>query len=84
MPKMDGFEATSAIREKEKKTGSHIPIIALTAHAMKGDKEKCIENGMDDYISKPIKPEDLFDTIDRVIKKLKSKQSEFENTRNEI
>ena len=84
MPKMDGFEATSAIREKEKKTGSHIPIIALTAHAMKGDKEKCIESGMDDYISKPIKPEELFDTIKRVMDRSKGKQRTFKVTRNEI
>lgn len=84
MPRMDGFEATAAIREKERKTGSHIPIIALTAHAMKGDREKCLEAGMDDYISKPIKPEDLLGSIKRVIAKFKGKPNEWENLRDEI
>ncbi|MFQ6109766.1 MAG: response regulator, partial [Candidatus Aminicenantales bacterium] len=74
MPKMNGFEATTAIREKEEQTGSHIPIIALTAHAMKGDREKCIETGMDDYISKPVKPEELFRAIERVVAKCKGKR----------
>jgi CheY-like chemotaxis protein len=64
MPEMDGFEATEAIRKKEKETGNHIPIIAMTAHAMKGDKEKCIEKGMDGYVSKPIKAEELFEVIE--------------------
>ena len=59
MPVMDGFEAASAIREKEKYSGKHIPIIALTANAMKGDKEKCLEAGMDDYLSKPVRSENL-------------------------
>ena len=75
MPKMDGFEATAAIREKEKQTKSHIPIVALTAHAMKGDRERCLEAGMDDYVSKPIKPEELFATIERAIKKARSQKS---------
>jgi len=69
MPEMDGLEATAAIREKEKKTRYHIPIVAMTAHAMKGDRERCLDAGMDDYVSKPLKPEDLLKTIERVIKK---------------
>ena len=64
MPEMDGFEATQAIRQKEKETGHHIPILALTAHAMKGDMEKCMEKGMDGYVSKPIKAEELFEVIE--------------------
>ena len=65
MPQMDGIEATRTIRELEFEKGSHIPIIAMTAHAMKGDKERCLEAGMDDYISKPIKPDELYQVINR-------------------
>jgi two-component system sensor histidine kinase/response regulator len=64
MPEMDGFEATSAIREREKSTGKHIPIVAMTAHAMKGDKERCLASGMDDYLAKPIRGKDLFEIIE--------------------
>ena len=81
MPEMDGFEATAAIREKEKETNNHIPIVALTAHAMKGDRERCLEAGMDDYVAKPIKPEELFTTINRVIKKTSPKPSEVKADR---
>ena len=59
MPEMDGFEATAAIRECESKAGGRIPIVALTAHAMRGDRERCIAQGMDAYLSKPIQPEEL-------------------------
>jgi PAS domain S-box-containing protein len=65
MPEMDGFAATNAIREREKSTGTHIPIIAMTAHAMKGDEERCIAAGMDAYISKPIRPDQLFALVRR-------------------
>jgi len=67
MPEMDGFEATALIREKEKLTGAHLPIIALTAYAMKGDEERCRAAGMDDYIAKPIRPQDLFRVIHRLL-----------------
>lgn len=66
MPEMDGFEATALIREKEKKTGGHIPIIAMTAHAMKGDRERCLDAGMDEYVSKPIRPQAVVDAIEAV------------------
>ena len=67
MPGMDGLEATAAIRNRETATGAHIPIIALTAHAMKGDRERCISAGMDAYISKPIRSKELFETIEHVL-----------------
>jgi PAS domain S-box-containing protein len=67
MPEINGFEATAVIRERELGTGKHIPIIALTAHALKGDRERCIEAGMDDYISKPIEAAKLFDIIEAAV-----------------
>ena len=69
MPDMDGLETTAAIRKREKKSGTHIPIVAMTAHAMKGDREKCLEAGMDDYVSKPIIAAKLLATIEQVLKK---------------
>src|ERR1700681_2004085 len=65
MPEMDGLQATVAIRRGEMKSGKHIPIIAMTAHAMAGDKERCLEAGMDDYLTKPIRPEQLGDVLKR-------------------
>ena len=63
MPELDGIQATRLIRANERHTGLHIPIIAVTALAMKGDAEKCLEAGMDDYVAKPIKPNELFQKI---------------------
>ncbi len=67
MPEVSGFEATAAIREMEKKSSSHVPILALTAHAMVGDKEKCLEAGMDDYLTKPLSYEELYRSISKYI-----------------
>jgi two-component system, sensor histidine kinase and response regulator len=69
MANMDGMEATAAIRENEKSSGGHIPIIAMTAHSLKGDDEQCIAGGMDAYVSKPIRTEELFATMERVLGK---------------
>jgi len=68
MPEMDGFEATAKIRELEKQKNVHTPIIAMTAHAMKGDRERCLKAGMDDYVPKPISSEALANAIRNLIK----------------
>jgi signal transduction histidine kinase/CheY-like chemotaxis protein len=67
MPGMDGFEATAAIREREKLTGGHIPIVAMTAHALVGDQERCLGSGMDGYVSKPIRTSELYAVIERML-----------------
>jgi CheY-like chemotaxis protein len=67
MPEMDGLEATRRIRAREEGTGRHIPIIGLTAHAMKGDRERCLAAGMDGYVTKPIHAGELFDAIERLV-----------------
>jgi two-component system sensor histidine kinase/response regulator len=67
MPEMDGIEATGAIREREKSTGRHIPIIAMTAHALIGDHDRCLAAGMDAYVTKPIRTSELFETIERTL-----------------
>jgi CheY-like chemotaxis protein len=66
MPEMDGLEATAAIRQRETIQGTHIPIIAMTAHAMVGDKERCLGAGMDAYISKPLQIKELFSAIEQL------------------
>jgi CheY-like chemotaxis protein/HPt (histidine-containing phosphotransfer) domain-containing protein len=67
MPEMDGFQATAAIREIEKGGTSRIPIVAMTAHAMKGDRERCLQAGMDGYVSKPVQSKVLYETIEEII-----------------
>ena len=67
MPEMDGFEATAAIRQRERSTGGRIPIIAMTAHALKGDEDRCLSVGMDAYISKPIRTTELYATIEKFL-----------------
>ncbi|MBS1953988.1 MAG: AAA family ATPase [Cyanobacteria bacterium SZAS-4] len=69
MPEMDGFEATKAIRKLEEKTGFHVPIIAMTAQAMSGDREACLAAGMDDYVSKPVTSAKLKEVLDRWLPK---------------
>lgn len=63
MPEMDGLDATSIIRVQEKQSGKHTPIIAMTAHATSGYRERCLEAGMDAYVAKPIQAQQLFSTI---------------------
>lgn len=72
MPVMDGFKATSLIRAQEKDTEKHIPILAMTAYALKGDRERCLDAGMDDYITKPINADELYETVSRWIQHVKS------------
>ena len=63
MPEMGGLEATAAIRKKEKLSGMHQPVVALTAHAMTGDRERCLAGGMDGYLTKPMRPHELDDLL---------------------
>jgi CheY-like chemotaxis protein len=67
MPEISGFEATTAIRQREHSTGGRLPIVAMTAHAMKGDRERCLEAGMDGYVAKPIQAGELFHVIERTV-----------------
>ncbi len=66
MPVMGGLEATAALRERERGTGGHVPVIALTAYALSGDRERCLKAGADGYVSKPVRPEDLVQEIERL------------------
>jgi len=66
MPEMDGFEATARVRKEEAATGTHLPIVAMTAHAMEGDRERCLAAGMDGYIAKPLHAEDLIEAVEKL------------------
>jgi two-component system sensor histidine kinase/response regulator len=81
MPELDGFETTMAIRRKEKEMGQHIPIIAMTAHAMKGDRERCLEAGMDDYICKPVQPKEVIAAIERRLREAPAATPEVSRAR---
>lgn len=76
MPEMDGLEATAAIRKKEELSGNHQAVVALTAHAMKGDQERCLAAGMDGYLSKPIRPQEL----DAILESYVARRREIANT----
>jgi PAS domain S-box-containing protein len=81
MPEMGGLEATRVIREKEKGSGHHLPIIAMTAHAMQGDREQCIESGMDGYLAKPIDPKTFLQTVEGIsARSVGSESAENEET----
>ena len=80
MPEMDGFEATAEIRKWEKLIGRRTPIIALTAHAMKEDRERCLSAGMDGYVTKPIRPSELFNVIQNVLQSFAAKDASPPNT----
>ncbi len=69
MPELDGFQATARLRKMEEGTGAHLPVVAMTAHAMQGDKERCLAAGMDAYVSKPINIKDLFEVLQAVMEK---------------
>ena len=76
MPEMGGFEATALIREREKTAGGHIPIVAMTAHAMKGDRERCLDAGMDDYVSKPITAHELGAILGKIAEAVNTQEQE--------
>ena len=67
MPELDGFQVVTAIRERERAAGGHLPIIALTARSRKEDRERCLAAGMDDFLAKPIQPADLWAAMDRLV-----------------
>ena len=67
MPEINGLEVTREVRKLEKMTGQHVPIVAMTAHAMVGDKESCLEAGMDDYVAKPLQAKELFAVMENLL-----------------
>ncbi len=77
MPLLDGFETARQIREKERTTGKHIPIIAMTAHTMKGDRERCLESGMDSYVAKPVHGQELAEAIDSLFPSTPARRMEY-------
>jgi CheY-like chemotaxis protein len=80
MPLMDGLEATAAIRNREKETDGHIPIVAMTGYAKKGDRERCLRSGMDAYVSKPIRKHELLAVIDALVSNSKMHGTENDNS----
>ncbi len=84
MPELDGLEATSLIREEEKERGGHIPIVAMTAHAIQGDRDKCLQAGMDDYISKPIVAETFFKVIEANLNRTRQKAASEKTTSKQV
>lgn len=84
MPEMDGFEAIGIIREMEKLTRQHIPVVAMTAHAMPEDRERCLAAGMDDYLSKPFEPCDLIDVLSKWLPVKEYKEVDSKNNSNKI
>lgn len=83
MPELNGWEATRSIREKEKSTGGHIPIVAMTAHAMKGDEERCLESGMDSYLTKPINTQELLSVLDEIASRKTSRHGDLDRNKEE-
>jgi two-component system, sensor histidine kinase and response regulator len=78
MPEMNGWEATQVIRERERLIGERVPIIAMTAHAMKGDDERCFAAGMDDYLTKPIRTEELMAALEKVGTRKQAREARLE------
>jgi CheY-like chemotaxis protein len=84
MPNMDGIEATKRIRKLEEETGGHIPIVALTASAMKGDRERLQAAGMDEHVAKPIQTQELFDAMDRVTQRTRKADSKVADQKEKV
>src|SRR6185369_785108 len=70
MPELDGLQATAQLRQREVRTGGHVQVVAMTAHAMVGDRDKCLESGMDDYVTKPVRPRDLVAALERTLQRI--------------